>query len=428
MPLYNWGTPPPSSLVTLPTWPTPPAATVPVNVANISELSNAIGAGDRAITLTANIPNSLYIGSNDNSVDLNGFSIDGLYIEVGAVRNKIFNGVINGDYTIKGDDVLVDSVNAVEGPYGRSVSSVCNRYAVLNSTFRDTSGGSCFVFSGATDLIFANVDFGTRDGGGPALRLMGPIRVVVVDSRFSANGNAVVRIHQGNSPYADGAHNVWVARNQVEKGGAQAAGIQVDAWAGSTILPDPTLSRMLIEDNNLYNCAVAVNEAPSANTKYHDMQFLRNTSYLTGGPNPSGNGGDTSNGYVYPTSEPNANTVEATQPAPVFNGGYGGAPPVTTTPAPTTTPQPTTTPPPVTTPPPTTTANPCNCPPGPQGPQGIPGVDGSDGVQGIQGVQGVPGSDSTVPGPKGDQGDVGPVNPRFQSFEDWMRQWFDANP
>jgi hypothetical protein len=122
-------------------------------------------------------------------------------------------------------------------------------------------------------------------------------------------------------------HDVWIARNQIEGNGGPGA-FWINLASGTPIDPNATMSRFVVEDNNMYQSNFGINTDRDPLQKYFNMTFRRNTSYWTATMdevNYDAAGGDTSNGFIFPLTGPNANTATYTIPAPIFTGGYGGA-------------------------------------------------------------------------------------------------------
>jgi hypothetical protein len=84
---------------------------------------------------------------------------------------------------------------------------------------------------------------------------------------------------------------------------------------------------ILIEDNKLYSTSFEINSAnESPCSKYVNITFHRNDTYFSLADQFNW-AGSCMNTLIAPMSGPNANTLNATQSPPPFNGGYGGSTP-----------------------------------------------------------------------------------------------------
>jgi len=326
---YDWG--PNPSEVLVPTWPNNPSASVSVDVGTSSEFTSALALGDRRINFTADItvPGSITISTNDNLIDLNGFTLtSNINTDSGMSRVEITNGVVNGNYFLFGQDILFDNVNIVGGAASDTVINA-TRFAIINSNVR--VDGTNFLTESASYGIFANTlleAVGPLDR--PAIRVMSADRLVIVDSRLVGFGNSPLRLHVGDPPATRGSNNIWVARTDVIAQGIGAFWINRTAGAGAE--PSATMRNILVEDNTLYNTNFDINSDSAADIPlYFDITIRRNhNNNGSVGLSPFGFGGDTANGYIFHVSGPDTNTTGPSITIPAFTGGYesGGNPPV----------------------------------------------------------------------------------------------------
>jgi len=123
--------------------------------------------------------------------------------------------------------------------------------------------------------VIGNSDFENSTSGFWGLRVMGPERFAILDSRFRPQNNQPIRLHAGDISNEDGLHNGWIARNQVEGNGSPAA-FWFNLGSGVPINPGSSMSRIVVEDNRLYNSEFVVASEPASPSRYNNMFFYRN--------------------------------------------------------------------------------------------------------------------------------------------------------
>jgi hypothetical protein len=266
-------------------WPTAPAITSEVTVANATQLAAALTTNGVRITVLPGtyVMRLLVRGSDQEIVFQEGAIIapsdaTALFIS-GARRIVIRGGSFQGGMSVQGQssDVLLDgvSINTKRNsspvwPDTVEFIGGLSRIAMINSTV--SSRGAAGYVGNVQDFIYANNDLSSDETF--VVRLQRVTRAVIVDNRFwrQVGGHHTFRAH-------DSSDLVYFARNQLENTGIMF----------NNMSPNPNVIRAWLVDNTLYHRSNSLLQV--GNTV--DTQWLTatgNTSYTYLCDNPAGCG------------------------------------------------------------------------------------------------------------------------------------------